>query len=37
MRMEVLAGIYLQAGYVPSCELEVFVKGVGGHWTWRLM
>lgn len=31
--MEALAGIYLQAGYVPSGELEVFVEGVGGCWT----
>lgn len=37
MRMEALASIYLQAGYVPSGELEVFVEGVGGHWIGRLV
>ena len=37
MRVEARAGIYLQAGYVPSGELELFVEGVGGHWTRRLM
>lgn len=35
--MEALASIYLQAGYMPSGELEVFVEGVGGHWIGRLM
>lgn len=29
-RREMLAGVYLRAGYMPWGELEVFVEGAGG-------